>query len=141
MWFDRENREEKDMILISLEVLNNIKTELRNSVNKIGMGDTYIKHKVVDGQIEIIDKIIEKAHLEMKDIKHNTYISLKSEITEPYIEGLTIGRECEWNRKYHENAECECGDPYYRHFDTYENMEAIGCKYCGCRYFKPKIQS
>ena len=44
MWFDRENREEKDMILISLEVLNNIKTELRNSVNKIGMGDTYIKH-------------------------------------------------------------------------------------------------
>ena len=112
MWFDRENREEKDMILISLEVLNNIKTELRNSVNKIGMGDTYIKHKVVDGQIEIIDKIIEKAHLEMKDIKYNTYISLKSEITEPYIEGLTIGRECEWNRKYPKNAECECGDPY-----------------------------
>ena len=33
---------------------------------------------------------------------------------------------------------CECGHPYYRHFDSYEDMEPIGCKYCGCRIFKLK---
>ena len=25
---------------------------------------------------------------------------------------------------------CLCGHPYYRHFDTYDNMADIGCKYC-----------
>ena len=25
-----------------------------------------------------------------------------------------------------------CGHPYYRHFDTYEGMSAVGCKYCSC---------
>lgn len=34
---------------------------------------------------------------------------------------------------------CTCGDPYYRHFDTYEDMEPVGCKYagrCGCEGFQ-----
>lgn len=31
---------------------------------------------------------------------------------------------------------CECGHVYYRHFDTYEDMSPIGCKYCPCRVFK-----
>lgn len=25
---------------------------------------------------------------------------------------------------------CKCGHPYYRHFDTYEGMSPVGCKYC-----------
>ncbi len=25
---------------------------------------------------------------------------------------------------------CLCGHPYYRHFDTYEDMRPTGCKYC-----------
>lgn len=32
-------------------------------------------------------------------------------------------------------APCVCGHPYYRHFDTYDNMAAVGCKYCGCFEF------
>jgi hypothetical protein len=31
---------------------------------------------------------------------------------------------------------CKCGHPYYRHFDTYEKMRAVGCKYCQCRDFE-----
>lgn len=33
---------------------------------------------------------------------------------------------------------CECGHTYYRHFDTYDYMKAVGCKYCGpaCFMFK-----
>jgi hypothetical protein len=31
---------------------------------------------------------------------------------------------------------CECGHDYHRHFDGYDNNEAVGCKYCGCNHFK-----
>jgi len=36
---------------------------------------------------------------------------------------------------------CVCDHPYYRHFDTYDDMEAVGCKYswqCKCSGFKLK---
>jgi hypothetical protein len=32
---------------------------------------------------------------------------------------------------------CECGHPYHRHFDGYEDNYHIGCKYCECYDFKP----
>jgi hypothetical protein len=32
-------------------------------------------------------------------------------------------------------ARKSCGHPYYRHFDTYDNMRPVGCKYCGCEGF------
>ncbi len=25
---------------------------------------------------------------------------------------------------------CKCGHPYHRHFDSYEDNEPVGCKYC-----------
>lgn len=30
---------------------------------------------------------------------------------------------------------CKCGHPYHRHFDSYEDMAPVGCKYCQCRIF------
>lgn len=39
--------------------------------------------------------------------------------------------------EYGDDVECECGHPYYRHFDTYCGMSNVGCKYCGCTDFKP----
>lgn len=36
----------------------------------------------------------------------------------------------QYDEKFGDNKLCECGHPYYRHFDTYDNMSAIGCKYC-----------
>ena len=55
----------------------------------------------------------------------------------------------QYDEKFGDNKLCECGHPYYRHFDTYENMSAVGCKYCShwgdkhiannsCPYFKEK---
>lgn len=124
MWFDKENRIKKDMIIISKEELLKLKKEIILSNNET--------------QIEIIDRILEISKIEMNEIKDNTYVSLNSEITSPYLEGLVFSKENEWNPNYNQNEECECGDPYYRHFDTYEKMEAVGCKYCECYYFKPK---
>lgn len=63
--------------------------------------------------------------------------SMEDEIAEQYDE------------KFGDNKLCLCGHPYYRHFDTYEQMSAVGCKYCShytpmgnhvkerfCPYFK-----
>jgi hypothetical protein len=43
-----------------------------------------------------------------------------------------------WNPEYDQGAECECGHSYERHFDSYENMSPVGCKYCCCGDFHPK---
>lgn len=40
--------------------------------------------------------------------------------------------------KNHQEIDCsnpECGHAYYRHFDTYDDMLPVGCKYCGCETF------
>ncbi len=53
----------------------------------------------------------------------------------PYLDKVVI--EKVWNPKYNEDARCTCGHIYYRHFDTYDNMKNIGCKYCCCDEFIP----
>lgn len=56
----------------------------------------------------------------------------------PYLEETKIIIIKKYNPNYGDNRICECGHPYYRHFDTYENMEAVGCKYCSCEEFKER---
>jgi len=46
-----------------------------------------------------------------------------------------ITRTYHYNPNYGDDKLCKCGHPYYRHFDTYEKMYPIGCKYCVCRTF------
>jgi len=41
-----------------------------------------------------------------------------------------------YDPKFGDDKICECGHPYYRHFDSYEQMRAVGCKYCDCHVFK-----
>jgi len=41
------------------------------------------------------------------------------------IETVTL-----YDPNFGDDVECECGHAYYRHFDTYEEMEPVGCKYC-----------
>lgn len=40
-----------------------------------------------------------------------------------------------WVKARDQDEECTCGHPYYRHFDTYEEMSPVGCKYCPCPRF------
>lgn len=35
-----------------------------------------------------------------------------------------------YDSTYGDDILCECGHPYYRHFDSYEDMSPVGCKYC-----------
>lgn len=59
-------------------------------------------------------------------------------LADPYIEQTTVVVTREYNPEFGDGRVCECGHPYYRHFDTYENMHACGCKYCECITFKEK---
>lgn len=45
----------------------------------------------------------------------------------------------QWDENAEQEAECKCGDPYYRHFDSYDNMAPVGCKYCECDTFVAKV--
>lgn len=42
----------------------------------------------------------------------------------------------EYNPEFGDNKLCICGHPYYRHFDPYEDMYPVGCKYCNCHKFE-----
>jgi len=61
-------------------------------------------------------------------------------VNRPYIvSSIMVEVNHSYNTNYGDNKECECGHSYYRHFDTYEKMEPVGCKYCQCYDFKEKI--
>ena len=54
----------------------------------------------------------------------------------PYLKKVIRKTILSYNSNYGDERICECGHPYYRHFDTYEQMSPVGCKYCGCFKFK-----
>lgn len=56
----------------------------------------------------------------------------------PYLEVHSIETTRNYNPDYGDDRICKCGHPYYRHFDTYEGMSPVGCKYCGCYTFVEK---
>jgi|GEM_PF-4223707 len=53
----------------------------------------------------------------------------------PYIEKVITNTIRKYNPNYGDNRICECGHTYDRHFDSYENMSPVGCKYCPCGTF------
>jgi len=72
---------------------------------------------------------------EVQELENREHDFSKS-VQNPYIEKTEISMA--WNPKYDQDALCECGHAYYRHFDTYDDMEPAGCKYCLCFTFKAK---
>jgi hypothetical protein len=44
-----------------------------------------------------------------------------------------------YDKAFGDDRKCACGHAYYRHFDTYEAMRPVGCKYfneCHCEGFR-----
>lgn len=44
----------------------------------------------------------------------------------------------QYDKDFGDDKLCKCGHPYHRHFDSYEDMEPTGCKYCKCLSFREK---
>lgn len=57
--------------------------------------------------------------------------------SKPYLTKRVTRTVRMFNPDYKGPTTCACDHPYERHFDPYEHMEAVGCKYCECRKFKP----
>lgn len=46
---------------------------------------------------------------------------------------VRLGTPPSWDSARDQEAECvECEHPYFRHFDSYDEMRPVGCKYCSC---------
>ncbi len=45
----------------------------------------------------------------------------------------------EYDESIDDVALCVCGHTYYRHFDPFEEMYPVGCKYCRCYEFKAAV--
>lgn len=56
----------------------------------------------------------------------------------PYIITERIVVDMAYNPDYGDSRLCTCGHEYHRHFDSFDNMEPVGCKYCGCFEFVEK---
>lgn len=54
---------------------------------------------------------------------------------QPYIIKEVVHIEYRYNPEYGDKRICECGHTYERHFDSYDDMEPVGCKYCSCGEF------
>jgi hypothetical protein len=61
----------------------------------------------------------------------------------PYIETEVVAKAIfrEYNSEYGDDKLCKCGHSYYRHFDSWEGMTPVGCKYCQCDEFIPAEES
>lgn len=81
-------------------------------------------------------KITEEIYLELKALveEYGHLIQLPDE--PPYFTVVRIEYDKKYNPNYGDDRVCKCGHSYYRHFDTYEGMEAVGCKYCECFEFE-----
>ena len=64
--------------------------------------------------------------------------AVKTDSNDPYLVSINVKTVLKYNPKYGDEKICKCGHPYYRHFDTYDEMFACGCKYCQCLEFKKK---
>jgi hypothetical protein len=53
------------------------------------------------------------------------------------MEGIFIDEDPRkpYDPDFGDNKFCECGHPYHRHFDSYDDMAPVGCKYCCCERF------
>ncbi len=59
------------------------------------------------------------------------------DITEkPYLQKARVLVDRKYNPNYGDHRLCLCGHSYHRHFDSYDAMRDVGCKYCACTDFK-----
>ena len=93
---------------------------------------------------EISDPVVNEQLVTVEDFWGKEHKArLVSKPDEPYLVYEYVEKHVEkrYNPNYGDDRMCVCGHPYYRHFDSYDHMEAVGCKYCGCQKFIEKKEN
>lgn len=84
-------------------------------------------------------RISEETYKHLKELVDLYESGESSSTNSAYIEEVNIQIELKYNPNFGDDRVCTCGHPYHRHFDSYENMEVVGCKYCQCYHFEDKL--
>ena len=68
----------------------------------------------------------------------NTPLDVKNT---PYLTEMIITEKRKYNPAYGDERLCKCGDSYYSHFDSFNEIKPTGCRYCVCNMFEEDIDS
>ena len=85
---------------------------------------------MVNGWLDYADFTVEPS----PNIGWSLFVPNADKGEQPYIQVLKQV-VCKYNPNYGDDRICKCGHPYHRHFDSYDDMSASCCKYCGCYKF------
>ena len=75
-----------------------------------------------------------------KDIEDDTFIAVITEKTDNFMFHRTCYPASTFDNDIWADGDPDCGEcsrPYHRHYDSYEECEPVGCKYCGCNTWVP----
>lgn len=126
------NMTNETLIKISKEILKNLLSLCNESERKI-----FNKMHSPENIDASIDDIINNIESNKIDWAITQCENTLKKGNRPYIPTISIVNN--YNPEFGDDKKCKCGHSYYRHFDTYEEMSPVGCKYCGCYDFKEKI--
>lgn len=86
----------------------------------------YVNVSIPEHHLNLVRRIL--AHYESDDVR---VLQQLDEI----VHELDEVKMRIWNPDYDQSAKCACGHIYSRHFDGYDDMRGVGCKYCECFTF------
>lgn len=95
-----------------------IKVQLRSVRNLYDNGDA-------DAMVleeDLVRRMFESVDRRIKDLEKPTIAN--------------VGKS--YDRKIGDDKLCICGHTYFQHFDSFRDMEHIGCKYCNCKNFEAR---
>lgn len=101
-----------------------LKNEIPNAV--------YQTYKIIDKNEIVIFLAINNI---LKMIRVPIVEEEKNNTQQPYLYEYSVNIEKKYNPNYGSSRVCKCGHDYHRHFDSYEENNACGCKYCQCYDF------
>ena len=84
-------------------------------------------------------RISKETYQELKKLVQEYEQGQSDQSNSPYLETVKIKIRHRYNPNFGDDRICKCGHPYYRHFDSYEKMQPVGCKYCQCFHFEDKL--
>lgn len=92
-------------------------------------------------QIYVLHDDIERMRLELAKNGMGAELDMAITRTRGLCNDFLKETAYKYDPEFGDDRICKCGHTYYRHFDSYEDMYPIGCKYCECYEFEEEIKN